>query len=143
RRHGQAHPDAADRSTATANAWMKPNGRSPPMVLAFLVAGMSTADAATNGAPLRSVSTFASIDDGRARSIALFKSLREICEQIKDPNRNGWRSLAELHRNSANDPLVGWAWHPGGDREPAPGTHSDFGQLIGRGLQLARTVHEI
>jgi hypothetical protein len=59
------------------------------------------------------------------------KSLREICEQIKDPNRNGRRSLADIYRHIATDPLVGWAWHPGGDREPAPGTQSDFGQLIG------------
>ena len=59
------------------------------------------------------------------------KSLREICEQIKDPNRNGRRSLADIYRHMAIDPLVGWAWHPGGDREPAPGTQSDFGQLIG------------
>jgi len=29
-----------------------------------------------------------------------------------------------------NDTLVGWAWTPGADREPAPGTQAAFGALI-------------
>ncbi|PYM55919.1 MAG: Isoquinoline 1-oxidoreductase subunit, partial [Candidatus Rokuibacteriota bacterium] len=27
-------------------------------------------------------------------------------------------------------PLVGWAWNPGADREPAPGTQAMFGALV-------------
>ena len=58
------------------------------------------------------------------------KTLGEICLQIKDPTRNGQRSLADIHNHFATDPLVGWAWHPGTGRMPAPGTQAEFGALI-------------
>jgi hypothetical protein len=58
------------------------------------------------------------------------KSLGQICEQIKDPARNGKRTLAQLHEHMAFDPLVGWGWHPGGTRTPAPGTQKQFGDLV-------------
>jgi hypothetical protein len=60
----------------------------------------------------------------------LGKSLGEICEQIKDPSRNGGKSMAELVHHMAEDSLVGWGWHPGAGREPAPGTQKEFGALI-------------
>jgi hypothetical protein len=58
------------------------------------------------------------------------QSLTQICEQIKDTQRNGGRSLADLHEHMAQDSLVGWAWHPGGKRSPAPGTQKAFGELV-------------
>ena len=58
------------------------------------------------------------------------KTLGEICTQIKDPARNGGRSLAQLHEHMATDSLVGWAWSPGFNRKPAPGTQKEFGALI-------------
>lgn len=58
------------------------------------------------------------------------KSLGEICEQIKDPERNGGKSMAELVDHMAADSLVGWGWNPGDGREPAPGTQKEFGELI-------------
>ena len=58
------------------------------------------------------------------------KSLGAICEQIKDPARNGKRSLAQIHDHMAHDELVGWGWHPGGTRTAAPGTQAQFGELI-------------
>ena len=58
------------------------------------------------------------------------KSLREICIQIKDPARNGGRTLPAIHEHLAADPLVGWAWHPGEGRVPAPGSQAEFGALI-------------
>ena len=58
------------------------------------------------------------------------RSLGEICEQMKDPARNGNRKLADVVVHMAEDGLVGWAWHPGPSREPAPGTQSVFGGLI-------------
>jgi len=57
-------------------------------------------------------------------------SLAEICEQIKDPERNGGRDLAAIHEHMADDSLVGWAWNPGPGREPAPGTQASFGRLL-------------
>jgi hypothetical protein len=58
------------------------------------------------------------------------KSLGQICEQIKDPARNGKRTLAQIHDHMAHDQLVGWGWHPGGSRTPAPGTQAQFGALV-------------
>ncbi|WP_206453213.1 Isoquinoline 1-oxidoreductase subunit [Aurantimonas marina] len=57
------------------------------------------------------------------------KSLGEICAQIKDENRNGGKTLAELVEHMAKDDLVGWGWKPGKGRKPAPGTQEQFGQL--------------
>lgn len=58
------------------------------------------------------------------------KSLREICLQVQDSARNGGRSLSKIHEHMTKDPLVGWAWHPGEGRAPAPGTQAQFGALI-------------
>lgn len=57
------------------------------------------------------------------------RSLGEICRQIQDPARGGM-AHAELLRHMATDELVAWAWLPGGDRTPAPGTQARFGELI-------------
>jgi hypothetical protein len=58
------------------------------------------------------------------------KTLGEICAQIKDPARNGGRSLQQILTHMATDTLVGWAWAPGFDRKPAPGTQKELGALI-------------
>lgn len=63
------------------------------------------------------------------------KSLGEICRQIKDPARNGGRTLAALHEHMAKDDLVGWGWNPGPGREPVPGTQEVFGRLIGAWIE--------
>jgi hypothetical protein len=54
----------------------------------------------------------------------------QVCEQIKDPERNGNRSLEKIRVHLAEDHLVAWGWHPGEDREPVPGTQEQFGQLV-------------
>jgi hypothetical protein len=59
------------------------------------------------------------------------RSLGEICAQVKDPQRNGGKTLAELHEHMAEDSLVGWGWAPGAGRTPAPGSQEVFGRLIG------------
>ncbi len=58
------------------------------------------------------------------------KTPRQICEQMKDPQRNGNRTLAQVVDHNAYDELVGWGWHPGHDREPAPGTQEELGSLV-------------
>jgi hypothetical protein len=58
------------------------------------------------------------------------KSLGAICEQIKDPKRNGGKPIKQIVEHMAEDTLVGWGWAPGGNREPAPGTQKEFGELI-------------
>jgi hypothetical protein len=58
------------------------------------------------------------------------KTVAEICAQLKDPARNGGRKLEELVHHIGEDTLVGWAWAPGGDRSPAPGTQKQAGALV-------------
>jgi len=58
------------------------------------------------------------------------KTLPEICEQIKDPARNGNRKVEELIHHIGEDTLVGWAWAPGYGRQPAPGTQKIAGALV-------------
>lgn len=57
------------------------------------------------------------------------KTLSQICAQIKDPARNGGKSLTDLIEHNGKDTLVGWGWHPGLGRIPAPGTQAQFGAL--------------
>lgn len=58
------------------------------------------------------------------------RSLGEICEQIKDPQRNGGKDIAAIVEHMAEDDLVGWGWDPGEGREPVPGTQEAFGALF-------------
>ena len=58
------------------------------------------------------------------------RTLGEICAQIKDPARNGNRSLEALIEHIREEPLVSWAWAPGHGRQPAPGTQKEAGDLI-------------
>ncbi|HLM75073.1 MAG TPA: Isoquinoline 1-oxidoreductase subunit [Polyangiaceae bacterium] len=63
------------------------------------------------------------------------KSPRAICEQLKDPKRNGGKTLAEIVHHNAHDELVAWGWRPGADREKAPGTQEQFGALFAAWLE--------
>ena len=58
------------------------------------------------------------------------KSLGEICAQIKDPKRNGGKTMEQIYEHMAHDSLVGWGWHPDAGRPPAPGSQEEFGALI-------------
>lgn len=58
------------------------------------------------------------------------KTIGEICAQIKDPARNGGRKVDDLVEHIGKDTLVGWAWHPGFGRSPAPGTQQQAGALV-------------
>lgn len=49
-----------------------------------------------------------------------------LCKQLKDPARNGRRSLSDLLRHVRTDPLVLWGWNPGGRRTRPPMSHKDF-----------------
>ena len=65
------------------------------------------------------------------REMAWFdKNPHALCEQIKDPARNGKKTLAEIVEHSAHDELVAWGWSPGHGREAAPGTQAQFGALM-------------
>ena len=48
------------------------------------------------------------------------KSSVEICNQLRDPDRNGGRDHLDLASHLDHDLILHWAWTPGGGREPAP-----------------------
>jgi alcohol dehydrogenase (cytochrome c) len=55
----------------------------------------------------------------------------ELCAQLKDPARNGGRTLADLLHHVKTEPLVLWAWHPGTrlngeERTMPPISHEEF-----------------
>lgn len=58
------------------------------------------------------------------------RSLKAICEQLKDPARNGGKNLAQILEHSGHDELVAWGWAPGSRRTPAPGTQASFAALV-------------
>jgi hypothetical protein len=62
------------------------------------------------------------------------KSMHDICEQLKDPRRNGGRDLALLHEHLAHDDLIAWGWNPGAGRAPVPGTQAQLGARSGLSL---------
>ena len=48
---------------------------------------------------------------------------RELCEQLKDPARNGHKSPDALLEHMLHDPLVLWGWNPGDGRAAVPVPH--------------------
>lgn len=60
----------------------------------------------------------------------------QICEQLKDPERNGDRHDAREvveHMGAYDghtDPLVLWAWEPGADRSTPPIPHASFVEAL-------------
>jgi hypothetical protein len=52
-------------------------------------------------------------------------SPRELCELIKDPARNGHRSIQQIVEHMRT-PVVRWGWTPGDGREPIPTPFSEF-----------------
>jgi len=58
------------------------------------------------------------------------RTLGQICEQLKDPTRNGDRDIPTILHHVVSDTLVIWAWSPGSNRTPAPGTNAEFGELL-------------
>lgn len=53
-----------------------------------------------------------------------------LCAQLKDPERNGRRTLAQVAEHLRDDELVAWGWAPGADREPAPGSQAELAALV-------------
>ncbi len=54
-------------------------------------------------------------------------STARLCAALKDPKKNGGRKTAEqVIEHMETDPLVLWAWQPGGERQTPPLSHADF-----------------
>ena len=60
------------------------------------------------------------------------KTPAQVCRTLLDKSRNGNRSVTELVEHMSNDPLVGWGWSPGAQREPVPIAKQEFVTLLQR-----------
>lgn len=52
------------------------------------------------------------------------RSSNWICEQLRDPSRNGGMDYEKLADHAGHDVVLQWAWSPGPGREPAPFTNA-------------------
>jgi cytochrome c5 len=50
----------------------------------------------------------------------------EFCRQLKDPAKNGHRTLAQIIEHVSLDDLVGWGWNPGDGRTLPPLSRPEF-----------------
>lgn len=48
------------------------------------------------------------------------KSSVDVCNQLRDPERNGGRTYEDIASHLDHDLILHWAWNPGAGREPAP-----------------------
>ncbi len=59
------------------------------------------------------------------------RTKKQICEQMKDPARNGGRRTGEeVIEHMKTDPLVLWAWTPGAARTDPPLSHEKFVEAL-------------
>jgi hypothetical protein len=57
-------------------------------------------------------------------------SAHALCTVLRDPRRNGNRSLDQLVEHVDKDELVLWGWNPGGERQPVAVPHAEFMTLF-------------
>ena len=55
----------------------------------------------------------------------------DLCRAVKDPKRNGGRSIASLVQHMTSDALVQWAWNPG-PRSLPPLSQHEFHEAVRR-----------
>jgi hypothetical protein len=51
---------------------------------------------------------------------------QQLCEQLKDPNANGNRTLEQIRHHMAEDAIVKWGFSPGEGRSMPHLSHEDF-----------------
>jgi hypothetical protein len=54
----------------------------------------------------------------------------QLAEALKDPAKNGHRSLEQIFDHIAHDELVGWGWRPGVNREPVPVPRAELARWV-------------
>jgi hypothetical protein len=54
------------------------------------------------------------------------RTARELCEQLKDPERNGGLDLPRLAQHFGTDARVAWGWVPGNGRTPVNAPKESF-----------------
>ena len=54
----------------------------------------------------------------------------QLCRTLKDPSKNGRRSLQAIIKHMQDDSLVHWSWDPGGTRESLSMPHHVFVEFV-------------
>jgi hypothetical protein len=54
----------------------------------------------------------------------------QLCRTLKDPTKNGRRSLQAIIKHMQDDSLVHWSWDPGGTRESIAMPHHVFVEFV-------------
>jgi hypothetical protein len=67
------------------------------------------------------------------------RSALELCEQLKDPARNGGKTLQEIVEHVTNDKLVGWGWNPGKGRTLPPLSREEFARDVKEWVEKGAT----
>ena len=57
-------------------------------------------------------------------------STAALCRSLKDPAKNGNRTVAQVAAHMTEDALVRWAWTPGGKRQPPPVAFDEFAAAL-------------
>jgi hypothetical protein len=84
---------------------------------------MNTADGFVPGVATWHLAPLSMLWEGRSK--------QQICEQMKDPARNGGRRTGkEVIEHMKTDPLVLWAWTPGAGRTTPPLAHDKFVEAL-------------
>jgi len=50
----------------------------------------------------------------------------QFCRQLKDPAKNGHRTLTQIIEHVSSDELIGWGWNPGDGRTLPPLSRPEF-----------------
>jgi hypothetical protein len=83
----------------------------------------NTADGFVPGVATWQLAPLSMLWEGRTKS--------QICEQLKDPARNGGRHTGEeVIEHMKADPLVLWAWNPGAGRTTPPLSHEKLVEAL-------------
>ena len=67
---------------------------------------------------------------------------RELAEQLKDPRRNGGKTLAQLLKHVEEDGLVAGCWNPGDGRTKPPVSHADFAKAMREWIESGAVAPE-
>jgi hypothetical protein len=58
------------------------------------------------------------------------KTAAELAKQLKDPEKNGHKTLEQLIKHVSEDKLVLGCWNPGDGRTKPPLTHEEFARNV-------------
>jgi hypothetical protein len=70
------------------------------------------------------------------------KSPRELADQLKDPKRNGGKTLEQLVEHVTHDKLVLWGWEPGDGRTTPRLSHDEFAKKFREWVEKGAALPE-